>query len=174
MPLSLETATRLSTDLVGVFKLFGALKQHAPRYHEGVEPAAYPVLFNLVDEPRRVSALADCIHSDVSTVSRQVSTLAVHGLVDKIPDPADGRAAMVSLSDSGRDLVERMKAGRGAWIQQVLADWEPAEAEQLIERLEQFTRSFEKAKEAGTLFPPGTAHPTTSAAAASATTPKEH
>lgn len=153
MPLSLETATRLSTDLVGVIKLFGALKQHAPRYHEGVEPAAYPVLFNLVDEPRRVSSLADSIHSDVSTVSRQVTTLVAHGLVAKIPDPADGRAAMVSLSDTGRDLVSRMKAGRGAWFQQILADWEPVEAEQLIERLEQFTRSFEKAKDAGRLFP---------------------
>ncbi len=154
MPLSLETATRLSTDLVGVFKLFAAMKQHAPRYHEQVEPAAYPVLFNLVDGPRRVSALADCIHSDVSTVSRQVTGLAAHGFVAKIPDPADGRAAMVSLSDAGNELVDRMKAGRGQWLQRVLADWDPAEAEQLIERLQQFTRSFEHAKEAGTLFSP--------------------
>lgn len=157
MPLSLETSTRLSTDLVGVFKLFAALKQHAPRFREGVEPAAYPILFNLLDEPRRVSALADCIHSDVSTVSRQVTTLAAHGLLAKIPDPADGRAAMVSLTDSGRDLVDELKASRGAWIQQILIDWEPAEAEQLIARLEQFTRSYEAAKEAGRLFAP---HPT--------------
>ncbi|MEO7070133.1 MAG: MarR family transcriptional regulator [Nostocoides sp.] len=170
MPLSLATATQLSTDLVGVFKLFAALKQHAPRFHEGVEPAAYPVLFNLVDGPRRVSALADCIHSDVSTVSRQVTTLAAHGLVDKIPDPADGRAAMVSLSDTGLDLVDQLKAGRGAWIQQILDDWEPAQAEQLIERLGQFTRSFEKAKEAGTLFPP-VAHPSVPVSLPS---PQEH
>lgn len=154
MTVSEETATRLSTDLVGVLKLLSSLKQHAPRFHEGVEPSAYPVLFNLVAEPRRVSALAECVHSDVSTVSRQVSALLSHGLVDKIADPLDGRASMVSLSDAGHELVERLKAGRGRWFQQILSDWEPEEAEQLIALLGRFTQSFEAAKDAGALYPP--------------------
>ena len=80
MAISLETASRLSTDLVRVMKLFQSMRQHAPKLHPGVEPASYPILFNLVEEPRRVSLLADCIHSDVSTVSRQVTMLASYGL----------------------------------------------------------------------------------------------
>jgi DNA-binding MarR family transcriptional regulator len=147
MAISLETATRLSTDLVRVMKLFQSMRQHAPKLHPGVEPASYPILFNLADEPRRVSLLADCIHSDVSTVSRQVTTLVAHGLLEKVADPLDGRAFMVSLSTEGKDLVERLKASRGEWFVQMLKDWEPADAEAFGDHLERFAASFEASRD---------------------------
>src|SRR5450756_2329034 len=103
MAISLDTATRLNTDLVRALKLFQSMRQHAPKLHPGVEPASYPILFNLVDEPRRVSLLAECVYSDVSTVSRQVTTLVSYGLLEKVADPHDGRAWMVSLSDEGTE-----------------------------------------------------------------------
>jgi DNA-binding MarR family transcriptional regulator len=143
MAISLESATRLSTELVRVMKLFQSMRQHAPKLHPGVEPASYPILFNLVEEPRRVSLLADCIHSDVSTVSRQVSMLASHGLLDKVADPLDGRAYMVSLSAEGKDIVERLKTGRGEWFRQMLHDWEPADADAFNDQLARFASSFE-------------------------------
>ena len=146
MAISLETATRLSTDVVSVMKLFQSLRQHAPKLHPGVEPASYPILFNLVDEPRRVSLLAECVHSDVSTVSRQVTTLASHGLLDKVVDPHDGRACMVSLSAEGAELVKRLKIGRGEWFRQMLHDWEPADAEAFGDYLERFAASFQVPK----------------------------
>jgi DNA-binding MarR family transcriptional regulator len=147
MAISLETATRLSTDLVRIMKLFQSMRQHAPKLHPGVEPASYPILFNLADEPRRVSLLADCIHSDVSTVSRQVTTLVSHGLLDKVVDPLDGRAFMVSLSTEGKDLVERLKTSRGEWFVQMLQDWAPADAEAFGNYLERFATSFEASRE---------------------------
>lgn len=147
MAISLETASRLSTDLVRVMKLFQSMRQHAPKLHPGVEPASYPILFNLADEPRRVSLLAECVHSDVSTVSRQVTLLASHGLLDKVVDPRDGRVFMVSLSPEGVELVERLKIGRGEWFRQMLADWEPADAESFHEHLEHFASSFEASKD---------------------------
>lgn len=152
MAVSTDTASRLSTDLVGLIKLFSSIKAHVPRIHEGIEPSAYPVLFNLVDEPRRVSSLATCVHSDVSTVSRQVTALVAHGLVDKVPDAQDGRVAMVSLSPLGTELVERLKEGRGRWFQRLLEDWEPADAEQLIALMEKLTASIDAARTDGTLF----------------------
>ena len=158
MAISLETASRLSTDLVRVMKLFQSMRQHAPKLHPGVEPASYPILFNLVEEPRRVSLLADCIHSDVSTVSRQVTMLASYGLPEKVVDPHDGRAFMVSLSAEGTKLVERLKAGRGEWFRQMLHDWEPADAEAFHDHLEQFATSFEASKDhfRSLTFAPGT------------------
>ena len=54
MAISLDSATRLSTELVRVMKLFQSMRQHAPKLHPGVEPASYPILFNLIEEPRRV------------------------------------------------------------------------------------------------------------------------
>ncbi len=147
MAITLETASRLSTDLVRVMKLFQSMRQHAPKLHPGVEAASYPILFNLVGEPRRVSLLAECIHSDASTVSRQVTMLASHGLLDKVADPLDGRAFMVSLSAEGAELVERLKIGRGEWFRQMLQDWEPADAECFHAYLERFAASFETSKD---------------------------
>ena len=147
MAISLDTATRLNTDLVRVMKLFQSMRQHAPKLHPGVEPASYPILFNLVEEPRRVSVLAECVYSDVSTVSRQVTTLVSHGLLDKLADPQDGRAFMVSLSAEGTELVGRLKASRGEWFRGVLQDWEPADANAFGDYLERFVTSFEASRE---------------------------
>ena len=164
--ISLDTATRLSTDLVRVMKLFQSMRQHAPKLHPGVEPASYPILFNLVGEPRRVSLLAGCVHSDVSTVSRQVTMLASHGLLEKVADPQDGRVSMVSLSPEGAELVERLKAGRGEWFRRMLHDWEPADVEAFNDQLERFATSFEASRDqVGSMtFPPGaTVRPTDNA-----------
>ncbi len=145
MAISLEAATRLNIELVRVMKLLHSMRQHAPRVHPGVEPGSYPILFNLVAGPQRVSLLAEHVYSDVSTVSRQVTTLVSFGLLDKVSDPQDGRACMVSLSTDGAALVEHLKAVRGQWFAQVLHDWEPSDAEAFGGYLEQFATSFEGA-----------------------------
>ena len=146
MAISLENASRLSIEMVRVMKLFASMRQHAPKVHPGVEPASYPILFNLVVGPQRVSLLAEHVHSDVSTVSRQVSTMVSHGVLQKVSDPQDGRACMVSLSTEGVALVEHLKASRGEWFRQLLQDWEPADAQVLTDYLERFAMTFEVPK----------------------------
>lgn len=146
MAISLETATRLNMEMVRVIKLFHAMRQHAPKVHPGVEAASYPILFNLIAEPQRLSVLAEHVFSDVSTVSRQVTTLVSHGLLEKVPDPQDGRACMVSLSPEGSALVARLKAIRGEWFRQLMQDWDPADAEAFGHYLERFATSVEVSK----------------------------
>ena len=78
MPFRSEPSTPtavLGDDLIRVVKLLHHARQQSPRAHPQVDPMAYPLLFNLKVAPMRVSALAEVLHSDVSTVSRQVSTL---------------------------------------------------------------------------------------------------
>lgn len=147
MAISLDSATQLSTDLIRVMKLVQSLRQHAPKLHPGVEPASYPILFNLVDEPRRVSALAEYVHSDVSTVSRQVTLLVSLGLLEKVADPLDGRAFKVSLSTEGTELVERFKAARGRWFREMLQDWDPADVDAFTKQLERFATSVETSRD---------------------------
>ena len=103
---SSPTAT-LGDDLIRVVKLLHHVRQQAPRRHPQVDPMAYPLLFNLLAAPLRVSALAELVHSDVSTVSRQVSTLVDLGFVTRGPDPDDGRAQALTLTDEGRDAAAR-------------------------------------------------------------------
>ena len=118
MAISHDTAAQLSHELVRLMKLFQSLRQHAPRLHPGVDTASYPILFNLHDGPRRVSDLAGRVHSDVSTVSRQVTGLVTHGLVEKVPDPQDGRAQVLSLTSAGTDPAGAAEGPAGCVVPQ--------------------------------------------------------
>lgn len=118
-----ETAQALSNTLVRVMKIMSAMKHQAPRQHAAVDPSHYPLLFCLSGAPQRVSAVAESIHSDVSTVSRQVSHLVQHGLIEKIGDPDDGRAQLLSLSPSGGEVIDKLVRGRGQWFGELLASW---------------------------------------------------
>ncbi len=142
-----DTAERVSLGLIRLMKLLQAIRQHAPRIHAAVDATAYPILFNLGAEPRRVSALAECVHSDVSTVSRQVSTLEGHGLVAKVSDPEDGRAQVVRLSDEGHDLLGRIQQQRNEWFRELMADWTPEEASDFADHLERFGGALERSRE---------------------------
>ena len=52
--------------------------------------------------PLRVTDLAACANLDVSTVSRHVAQLHSAGLIERTPDPVDGRAQRVKLSAAGQ------------------------------------------------------------------------
>ena len=146
-PIDHETAQRVSFGLIRLMKLMQAIRQHAPRIHPAVDATAYPVLFNLAAEPRRVSALADCVHSDVSTVSRQVSTLVGHGLLEKVSDPDDGRAQVVRLSDEGQALLADIAQQRTEWFRTLMDDWTPEQAAGFAAGLERFGAAVEASGE---------------------------
>jgi DNA-binding MarR family transcriptional regulator len=143
-------AERVSLGIVRLMKLMQAMRQHAPRIHPAVDAAAYPVLFHLAAKPRRVSALADCVHSDISTVSRQVSTLVGHGLLEKVSDPEDGRAQVVRLSAEGHELLGLIQQDRNDWFAELMQDWTDAEAIEFAGYLERFTATLEVAREQAT------------------------
>jgi len=154
MPVGARTAEELSTTLIRLMKVFTSLRAHAPRLHHAVDSTHYPVLFRLMQEPQRVSSLADCIHSDVSTVSRQVSHLVQHGLVEKIEDPRDGRAQVLSLTGEGRTLIEQVTRDRGSWFAVLLADWSDEDASTLLALMQRFADDVEAFK--GRLSPGST------------------
>lgn len=141
-----ETAEAIATSVLRVMKLMAALRHHAPRPHPGVDPSHYPVLFVLASGPRRVSALAEATHSDVSTVSRQVSHLVQQGIVEKIGDPKDGRAQLLSLTSAGEELIETLVRARGKWFEQLLASWSDEDARTFAQCLARFGDDVESFK----------------------------
>ena len=146
MSVSRETAESIATTLVRVMKVMTAMRHHAPRQHDAVDLSHYPLLFTLAIEPRRVSVLAEMIHSDVSTVSRQVSHLVQHGLIEKIDDPEDGRAQLLSLSPTGSEVIERLIRGRGEWFEALLSDWSDTDAQSFAHLLTRFGNDVETFK----------------------------
>lgn len=158
MPVDHDVAMELSTELIQLVKKIEAIRHHSPRVHAGVEPSSYPVIFALRRSgPARISVLAERVHSDVSTVSRQVSNLVCHGLLAKVSDPDDGRAQRVALTDEGTALVQRLQDGRGRWFQEILADWDDTKARDFTRQLHEFigalTAQLDRMRAAGTELP---------------------
>jgi DNA-binding MarR family transcriptional regulator len=172
------TAERVSLGLIRVMKLMQALRHNAPRQHPAVDTAAYPVLFTVAAEPRRVSTLAELVHSDISTVSRQVTTLAAHGLLEKASDPEDRRAQVVRLTPEGESLVAKIQHTRNEWFARLLADWDHDDAADFAAHLERFGATLLDVREQATgrtrVEAPGAARTAPDTRDAARTTPDVH
>lgn len=150
MSVARETAESISTTLVRVMKIIGSMKNHMPVSSivpvQGLDHSHFPTLFTLAHEPRRVSALAEVIHSDVSTVSRQVTHLVQIGLIEKIGDPDDGRAQLLSLTPTGREVIDELVTRRGEWFEQLLKGWSEEDAMAFLTLLQRFSDDVESFK----------------------------
>ncbi|HET8616943.1 MAG TPA: MarR family transcriptional regulator, partial [Actinomycetales bacterium] len=134
----------LSAQLIRMMRLINSVKVHAAaKQRHGVEFTSYVLLFQLVRTgPQRLSALAGCVHADVSTVSRQISTLVDHGLVERRPDEQDRRAALLAATDEGLALFRRMRRERNDMFNDVLVGWTTDEVAELTSLLSRFNDDF--------------------------------
>ncbi|MFI1092767.1 MarR family winged helix-turn-helix transcriptional regulator [Streptomyces sp. NPDC020917] len=107
--------------------------------HPELESSAYGLLVRLAEaEPERATDLAAYFGVGKATMSRQLRALEDLGLVAREPDPADGRAFLVRLTDEGRERFSRVRTARRERYLQQLASWdrtEIAELARLLHRL---------------------------------------
>jgi DNA-binding MarR family transcriptional regulator len=68
---------------------------------------------------------------DISTLSRQVHHLEAAGLVGRSVMEEDRRAALLSVTDEGRDFVRRIRAAKRAALTEMLEHWTPEERAEL-------------------------------------------
>ncbi|MFF4275053.1 MarR family winged helix-turn-helix transcriptional regulator [Streptomyces sp. NPDC001536] len=117
----------------------------AREVHPDLESSAYGLLVRL-DEcgQQRATELAAYIGVGKATMSRQLRALETLGLVTRAPDPADGRAWLVELTQEGRTRVGRVRNARRARYAGRLADWDPGEVGELARLLQQLNRGMEK------------------------------
>ncbi|HEU0089499.1 MAG TPA: MarR family transcriptional regulator [Pseudonocardiaceae bacterium] len=136
----------LADQLVRLARRFErARAEVATRCPGGVERAAYVLLAHLVaDGPQRLSALADAVHSDPSTVSRQVTQLVQMGLVQRHPDPQDGRAAQLSATEAGRQAFAEHRRIRNQHTAAVVSGWPARDVHQLVGLLDKLNTDFEQ------------------------------
>lgn len=88
-----------------------------------------------------VKALADEFHLDISTVSRQTAALEQKGYVYRVPDPADGRAYSLRITQIGSKELFDYKQARVARIAELLESWSEDERRQFGQLLSKFNRS---------------------------------
>ncbi len=71
-------------------------------------------LFYLADGPRRMSGIAERLGVEMPSATTMITRLVGKGLVERQQDPADRRAVVCSLTQEGRDAVEKFWSLRAA------------------------------------------------------------
>lgn len=129
----LDLADQLGHELVRLVRLINKAKSQVSKQGpDGIERAAYAILFTLIHEgPQRTSRLAESLHSEISTISRQSSSLVQHGLVERQADPEDGRACLLAPTSEGMRVFEENRKQRNQWLAEVLGDWTEGEIQTL-------------------------------------------
>ena len=91
--------------------------------------------------PLTPSELADRERVKRPTATRIIAALESAGLVERTPDPADRRSALISVTREGRDLVRRLRTRKTAYLALRLRDASPGDlaaldrAAEVLERL---------------------------------------
>ncbi|MDL5157694.1 MarR family winged helix-turn-helix transcriptional regulator [Actinomycetospora termitidis] len=138
-----RTSDRIGLQLIRLIRHIERKRMTKPK-DDGVERAAYVLLARLViSGPHRSNALAEAVHSDPSTVSRQVAALVRIGYVERRPDPADGRACLLAATAEGHRVFEANRDLRNRWISDVTSDWDEADRERLVALMDRFTTALE-------------------------------
>ena len=124
--------------------------------HPYLDPSLDALCGVLADRgPVRFTELAKALWLDKSTVTRQVTTLEQLGFVERTPDPSDGRAALLGLTETGRDMLSRSRQARREGTSEVLSAWEDADVARFAELMERFNREVEAAQRPRLVALPG-------------------
>ncbi|MCQ4208304.1 MarR family winged helix-turn-helix transcriptional regulator [Streptomyces longispororuber] len=116
----------------------------AREVHPDLEPAAYGLLVRLEEcGAQRATELAAYIGVGKATMSRQLRALEELGFVAREPDPADGRAWLVSLTDRGRADFRQVRDARRVRYVRQLAGWDRHEVAELARLLHQLNAGAE-------------------------------
>jgi DNA-binding MarR family transcriptional regulator len=86
---------------------------------DDIRPAHLTVLRNLWPEGRRISDLADRVGITKASIVYLVDQLQQLGYVEREPDPSDGRATLVRLSERGWSVHQVARAA----VQSVQDEW---------------------------------------------------
>jgi DNA-binding MarR family transcriptional regulator len=134
----------IETQVAMLMRLGEATRRSSPRPHRALDRAAYVILRSLQEAgPQNVSAVAERLNLDGSTVTRQVGALHRDALVERSADPDDGRGTVIAATAKGLAQVEAVSLARRELYAIVLKDWTSDERRDLAITLERLTRDMD-------------------------------
>jgi DNA-binding MarR family transcriptional regulator len=112
--------------------------------HPDLQPASYLMLTYLAAEgAQRSSVLSERFGVDKGAISRQVQHLTELGLVEREPDPQDGRAALVSASPDAVRRLEAVEQDRRRWLDERLSEWSEDDLSSFVTALARYNATLD-------------------------------
>lgn len=139
-------SAEVADTFVELMRAFQRAKAHylALARHD-VEWSAQVILRQVANcGPMRASAIAESLHSDPSTVSRQVSTMVKDGLLERRADPEDGRASILALTPKAVAVIAEHEELRRTHFAEMLSNWTERDLTRFATLLRRFTDDFEQ------------------------------
>jgi DNA-binding MarR family transcriptional regulator len=133
-----DTASHLRNAIVRTSR---ALRQEAAG-ESGLSPTQTAVLASISRSgPLTPSELAEIERVKRPTMTRTLACLERQGLIERTPDPADGRSSLVAVNDAGRERLSRLRRRKSAYLARRLRKLDSdevatlARAAELLERM---------------------------------------
>ena len=126
--------TRSPSDVAAPLRL--AITRMARRLRQEADPGLTPSQLAALATVELHGPLTPSRVAEIERISRPTATRVLRGLLDaglveRTPDPADGRSALVAIEDRGRELLKRLRSRKNAYLSRRLAGLEPDELETL-------------------------------------------
>jgi DNA-binding MarR family transcriptional regulator len=124
-----DSAARLR---MGIVRTARRLRQEAAAEATGLTPTSTSALATIERHgPLTPSELARLERVQRPTVTRTLGCLEREGLVERTPDPTDGRSALVAVNAAGRERLRRLRGRKNAYLARRMRDLPAADVEAL-------------------------------------------
>ncbi len=122
-PNTTELTSELATGLaLGMTRLRARLRAESAPADMNWTWSQLTTLARIVDQgPTTGAALAEAEHVRPQSMHETIAALRNGGLVAAAPDPDDRRKLLLSATDPGRQLIDRIPAIREAWLGAAIA-----------------------------------------------------
>ncbi|WP_030676587.1 MarR family winged helix-turn-helix transcriptional regulator [Streptomyces sp. NRRL B-1347] len=111
----------IAADLtVAVRHVVRRLRTQTPE--TGLTASQRSALALLAEAPATTAALARAEHVRPQSMRLTVGALEAEGLVERAPDPDDGRQSVVSVTEDGRRVLAEARDAKRNWLAAAIAD----------------------------------------------------
>lgn len=108
------------------------LRQEAAGETGGLTPTSTAALATIERHgPVTPSELAEIERVKRPTVTRTLACLEREGLIERTPDPADGRSSLVAINAAGRERLRRLRGRKNAYLARRMRELPAADVETL-------------------------------------------
>jgi DNA-binding MarR family transcriptional regulator len=108
------------------------LRQEAAGETGGLTPTSTAALATIEHHgPLTPSELAQIERVKRPTATRTLGCLEREGLVERTPDPADGRSSLVAINSAGRERLRRLRGRKNAYLARRMRELSAADVETL-------------------------------------------